>query len=317
MNESLLNSNFFGADKKKIVMRLIVFCSLLFPLMVAAQPVSVSAFTDKSKILLGEPLWLTLEVKTLNGQKPTAFKVDSIPHFEFLIKDSSNVLQQGDTTIYRQYFQLTSFDSGRWVIPQFTFRPFVKTNTVLVDVAFTEDFDASKPYNDVKEIKEVPFKLNADIERWWYRIAAFLIFITVLIYWATDKQKPKQKKRLLSPESAYKKAMEHLQKLKQHTLNETSFYAQLIEIFRTYIEERTGISSMQQTSNELILKIQPLMSDDKKYQQLAQVLALCDLVKFAKYNPDNNEADAAFSVVRDAINYIEQEVKTGNARHKS
>ncbi|MCH5717327.1 DUF4348 domain-containing protein [Niabella hibiscisoli] len=82
-----------------------------------------------------------------------------------------------------------------------------------------------------------------------------------------------------------------------------------MEIFRTYILERTGISSLQQTSNDLVEKIKPLMADEAKYDSLLQVLHLCDFVKFAKYHPDDSEAASAFEVIEGSINYIESELK--------
>lgn len=274
-----------------------------------AQPVAVQAYTDKSRVLLGEPLWLTLEVKTLNGAKAPAFKVDSIPHFEFIVKDSAKVLQKGDTTIYHQYYQLTSFDSGRWVIPQFTLRPFVKTSSILVDVVFTENFDPKQPYHDVQEIKDVPYKINAGVERWWYLIAAALILLVLLIYRITQPKKARSETKVVAAGTAYRKAIQSLQDLKQHRPDKKRFYAQLVEIFRTYILERTGISSLQQTTGDLVEKIKPLMADEARYSSLSQVLYLCDFVKFAKYDPDDNEATSAFEVVEDAIHYIEDGLK--------
>ncbi|GAB3425446.1 hypothetical protein GCM10027516_27900 [Niabella aquatica] len=274
-----------------------------------AQPVAVRAFTDKGRVLLGEPLWLTLEVKTLHGAKAPAFKVDSIPHFEFIIKDSFKVLQKGDTTVYHQYYQLASFDSGRWVIPQFTLRPFVKTNSILIDVVFTDNFDPRQPYHDVQEIKDVPFKIDAGIDRWWYMIAAILILLVLVIYWATPPGKARADTKIIAAGTAYRKAMQSLQELKQRGPDKQRFYTQLVEIFRTYILERTGISSLQQTTADLVEKIKSLISDEAGYNRLSQVLYLCELVKFAKYDPADNEAASAFEVVEAAISDIESGLK--------
>lgn len=309
MNGKLLYNSGNKRSRRWIVVATISFLILWFPGALKAQPVAVRAYTDKSKVLLGEPFWLTLEVKTLNGVKAAPFKVDSIPHFEFLVRDSSRILQQGDTTLYQQYFQLTSFDSGRWVIPQFTFRAFVKTNSVLVDVAFTEDFDPRQPYHDVQPLKDVPFKMDAELERWWYFGAALLILLTLIVYWMTAPRRAKRVISAVSPESAYKRAMQGLHDLQAKKPDEKRFYAQLIEIFRTYILERTGISSLQQTSNNLVEKIKPLMNDEVKYESLSQVLYLCDFVKFAKYHPDDSEAASAFEVIEASINYIEAKLK--------
>ncbi|MGE9314610.1 hypothetical protein ACLOAU_23340 [Niabella sp. CJ426] len=314
MNGKLLYNSGNGRSRGWMVAAMISLCIVWLPGVVNAQPVGVRAYTDKSKVLLGEPFWLTLEVKTLNGAKAPAFRVDSIPHFEFLVRDSSRVLQQGDTTLYQQYFQLTSFDSGRWVIPQFTLRAFVKTNSVLVDVVFTEDFDPKQPYHDVQPVKDVPFKMDAELERWWYLGAALLILLTLIIYWMTQPRRAKPVASSVSSVTAYKRAMQSLSDLKAQKPDEKRFYAQLVEVFRAYILERTGISSMQQTSNNLVEKIKPLMPDEVKYDSLSQVLYLCDFVKFAKYHPEDHEATSAFEVIEASINYIETEMNKPVAR---
>ncbi|HMR84709.1 MAG TPA: hypothetical protein PKE30_16305 [Niabella sp.] len=309
MKKSVSNKNHYPKNIQSYIAGILVMLVVLLSSAAYAQPVAVRAYTDKSRVLLGEPLWLTLEVKTLNGAKAPAFKVDSIPHFEFIIKDSSKVLQNGDTTIYHQYYQLTSFDSGRWVIPQFTLRPFVKTSSILVDVVFTEDFDPQQPYHDVQEIKDVPFKMDAGFERWWYLAAAALILLVLVIYWATQPKKTQPENKITATETAYRKAIQSLQELKQRMPDKKSFYAGLVEIFRTYILERTGISSLQQTTGDLVEKIKPLMTEEGRYNGLSQVLYLSDLVKFAKYDPDDNESASAFEVVEDAIHYIESGLK--------
>jgi len=305
----IINSSGYRRRTGWIILITVVFLSAWLPGVVRAQPVAVRAYTNKNKVLLGEPFWLTLEVKTLNGVKAPAFKVDSIAHFEFLVKDSSRISQQGDTTLYQQHFQLTSFDSGRWVIPQFELRAFVKTNSLLVDVVFTDDFDPQKPYNDVQAIKDVPFKMDAELERWWYLGAALLILLTLIIYWITQPRQAKTVTSSVSSVTAYKRAIQSLGGLKAEKPDEKRFYAQLVEIFRTYILERTGISSLQQTSSDLVEKIKPLMADEAKYDSLSQVLYLCDFVKFAKYHPDDSEAASAFEVIEDSVNYIEDGLK--------
>ncbi len=294
---------------KQVFGRLIFIPGLLLSVMGAAQPVTVEAYTDKNRILLGEPFWLTLEVRTLNRVQPTAFEVDSIPHFEFLQKDSSSIIVKGDTSIYRQHYQLTSFDSGRWVIPQFTFRPFVKTPSLLIDVVFTDNFNPDQPYHDVQEIKEVQFQMDAELESWWYPVAVLLILFTLLIYWLTRKREPGSKRVEHTADTARQRAKTALKQLKEKETDEKKLYAGLVDIFRAYILERTGISSLQQTAGGLVEKIEPLIKDKDRYQELSEVLFQCNLVKFAKYTPDRKEAGIAFKVVDDSIDYIEEELR--------
>src|SRR5690606_23515725 len=105
-------------------------------------------------------------------------------------------------------------------------------------------------------------------------------------------------------DTAYKKALRSLKMLKESKVDEKEYYAQLVEVFRTYVEERTGISSLQQTSNDIVKKLNYLFNNEVKYNNLSQVLLLCDYVKFAKYHPNRNETNAAFEVIESTIHYI-------------
>ena len=51
---------------------------------VSMGQVYVKASVDKNRILIGEPITLTLEAYVPLGQAVTWFNLDTIPHFEFL-----------------------------------------------------------------------------------------------------------------------------------------------------------------------------------------------------------------------------------------
>lgn len=302
---------FFGIDIKEFLLRSakIAACCVICTLCVRnahlnAQPVSVNAFTDKNKILLGEPFWLTLEARGINATSLPKFNVDSIAHFEIISKDSISSTKSGDTLIVKQYYKLLSFDSGQWVIPPFLLRPFVKTNSILIDVVYTEGFDPNQAYHDVQKIKGIPFAIDVNVERWWYPTALMLILLTLIIYWLTQEKKIKLKDRH-SHNSAYKTAMQQLVALKKSDAECKKLYAELVEIFRTYVFERTGVLTMQETSVSLAEKMKPIFKENVKYDQLSNVLHLCDFVKFAKYRPEKNETTQAFETIESAITYIE------------
>ncbi len=298
--------------RQMAVLPFIVFIIILATcksIVLNAQPVTVNASTNKSRVLIGEPFWLTLEVKTTSSTQPPTFKIDSIPHFEILLKDSSSISKQTDTTVYRRLYQLISFDSGRWVIPPFTLRPFVKTNSVLVDVVYTDNFDSQLPYHSIKDIKEVPFTMNENLEHWWYWIAIGIIVIILVIHWMSRTKRTSPKKVVDPSIHSFQKAIHSLSELKKSHLDPKTFCIQLSTIFRMYVAERTGVSSMQQTSNHLVEKVVPFLNDEIKHQQLFQALQLCDWVKFAKYIPEEEEISSAWIGVHAAVQTIETKLK--------
>lgn len=275
---------------------------------VAAQVALVKATADKDTILLGEPFWLTLEIRAPQGSSVEPFKIDSIPHFEFLKKDSIQKTEEGGATLIRQYFQLTSFDSGQWVIPPFQLRQFVKTNSVLVNVVFTNPFDPNQPYHDIQDVKSVPINKN-QLLLWLALGIALILLLAMIIYFASQK---KLKFQLQKPKDPpYEDAKKRMKLLKGDKPGEKIFYESLVSIFRNYVRQRTGIDSLQQTSNDLAQKLKPLFVEDtSKYGSLEQVLYLSDFVKFAKYDPADSEAESAYEVIEQSIDHIEHEVMT-------
>ena len=144
---------------------------------------TVKATVDKNKILIGEPIKLTIEAHLSPGSANSFIQIDTIDHFEFLDKpviDSTNK----DGGIIKGTYMITSFDSGHWVIPSFVFsrnthQQVIKTDSIPIDVVFS-DFDPNQDYHDIKDIIEVaPEKKK---QRWWLIAAGALLLAALAIY---------------------------------------------------------------------------------------------------------------------------------------
>src|SRR5580658_9272602 len=84
---------------------------------ISQTTVSVKASINRKKILIGEPVQLTLEAKVPANADIAWFPEDSIPHFEFIRKGRIDSVFSGDEKSFRQDILITSFDSGTQVIP--------------------------------------------------------------------------------------------------------------------------------------------------------------------------------------------------------
>ncbi|ANH81512.1 hypothetical protein A8C56_11455 [Niabella ginsenosidivorans] len=292
---------------KKGARIVVVSVLLLVALPAFAQETEVRASVNKQKILLGEPLLLKLEIRAPGKDSNEQFHLDSLPHFEFLKKDSIVREMVDGVQVTSQYYRITSFDSGRWVIPPVALTPDKKTEALFVEVVFTSPFDPGQPYHDIQDVHTVPFRLSKKIEQWWYLTALLLIMITVAIYWLTAEKKPRKQEALIK--GAYAKAKHQLKELQRSGVAKNRVYARLVEIFRAYLLERTGVNSLHQTSGDLITRIRPLFSDKELYKETGNVLSLCDLVKFAKYDPGDAETGSAFKIIDQSIDHVEAGAK--------
>jgi hypothetical protein len=82
-----------------------------------------------------------------------------------------------------------------------------------------------------------------------------------------------------------------------------SFYLELTEIAKGYMEGRFAIEALDRTTDEIrrellrdTARIQPLSADE-----VVAFLQRCDLVKFARFEPDPEEAREALTRVRDMV----------------
>lgn len=274
----------------------------------AQSTTTVKASVDRSQIVIGERIQLTLEAEIPENQPIRFFQLDSLPHFEILNSGKIDTANTGSGTSLSQKIQLTSFDSGHWVIPAFPLGETLATDSIPVDVGFSTPFDPQQPYHDVKDIMEVkPAEENKKNNTWWIFAAGVLIAAALAYFFL---RKPKQQPKTVAPPvDPYKQALEHLEKLRKEKLTPKAFYSGLTDIFRTYVEKRKGIHSLQQTTGDLVAQLKTAGIEGGLYKELADALQLADFVKFAKYETSAADDIKAWETIRKTIDHIEQSIK--------
>ena len=103
-------------------------------------------------------------------------------------------------------------------------------------------------------------------------------------------------------------ALEKLDAIREQKIWQTGqvkeYHTQLTDVVREYIARRFEVSSTEQTSDETLRAMRPLLNDKKElFEQLRKMLTLADLVKFAKWTttPDENELSlrSAYTFVKE------------------
>lgn len=273
-------------------------------------PAIVKATIDKDSILIGQPIQLMLEA-TVPENIPFAWPgTDTLPHFEWLEKGKIDTSVRPGQRYYRQYFTITSFDSGNWVIPRLTFLAGTKkalTDSIRIFVGYSK-FDPSKDFHDIKEIIEVPNPWA----RWipWI-VGAVTVLSLALVFWLIQKRKviiqliTRQAPRL----SPLEEALRQLDELAKQQLPVNgalkTYYTRLNEIFRVYLFRRLGIHSLAETSEELITQLKSSFLQQQQFDSLAETLRMSDFVKFAKYQPGVADSERHYEVIRSSILALE------------
>ena len=277
-----------------------------------AQPtVSVNASVDKSEILIGQQIKLSLDVKISLGFNPSWFPLDSIPHFEFIEKGKiDSVVTENDKT-YHQDIIITSFDSGMHVIPRLPViiggKNFL-TDSIPITVKLTP-LDPKQDYHDIKDIIDVKNPYSKYIL--WSIVAITIISILLAVYFITRKQKAIIKEEQpVSRLTAYDEAIKSLEELKKQQLPKKGqtklYYSRLNDILRLFVLRRLQIASMAKTNEELIMQLKELNISRDQFSQMAQALRISDFVKFAKYLPGENDNEENFKVIKSSIELLNE-----------
>ena len=292
----------------------ITIVALFFSAITIAQSKTiVKATVDRSQILIGEPISLRLEVDVPEHEAIRFFQVDSLPHFEFLDQQKIDTSNTGSGTLLSQVIKITSFDSGRWVIPSLVLGENIVTDTISIDVGFSP-FNPEQPYHDIKEIIEVTPEEKDDKPQWWYLLAGAALLLIILVLIFRKKKKPVMTV-VEPPVDPYKEAMTQLEKLQQEKPEVKQYYSKLVDIFRIYVLNKTGIHSLQNTTDDLVSQLRELKIPKDQFEKLSQSLRLSDFVKFAKYIPSAEDDKNSFDTINWSIQKIEQ-LAMNNAEQK-
>jgi hypothetical protein len=293
----------------------------------SAQVYTATAKLDTNIIRLGEQSKLTLMVRF-----PSEILKDESHFIQWplqgdTISKNIEILERGtiDTTLssdkktflLTQSYNITSFDSGFWVIPPFRFLKsgdkdkFFETQALLLEVRSLE-IDTTEAIKDIKPPFEVPFTFAEALP---YIIAALLVAILValLVYFIRKRRKKTsetvQEIKIILPPHII--AMDKLNELKKQKLWQNGqikeYHILLTEIVRVYLQDRFGLRALEQTSDEILLQCRNVTINDSAKGKLQQLLKLADLVKFAKINPIGNENEMSIENAMAFINETKPE----------
>ena len=265
---------------------------------------TAKAGVDRDKIFIGEQVRLKLAVEGGRaGLKWFTFP-DSLNHFEIVKRGKIDTVLNGSTTNYYQTITITSFDSGRWEFPSLFLRGVMQpTPPIAIDV-MPVDVSQMQDYNDIKDIIEV-----ARENDWLIVgiIAAITLLSIGIIWWLFIKKKKviverRPAKGSLSPLDW---ALAELNKLKSQRLDTPlevkKYYSGLTDISRTFFHRQFQHDSLQQTTDEWMIALQPLVVDNETKTSFFQVLRLADTVKFAKYLPHARDNETSVEVIKNML----------------
>ena len=79
------------------------------------------------------------------------------------------------------------------------------------------------------------------------------------------------------------------------------YYLRLSEIFRRYLERRYGIQALERTTYEIIIEFRSLALENSEEEVIYHFLDECDMVKFAKHDPTQEDITRHFETAREFV----------------
>ena len=279
----------------------------------------VSATLDSTTLFIGDQTDLHLRAIGEVGKQVTMPVLDKelIPGVEIVDRTIVDTLSLKDGRVqYDQYLTLTSFEDSLFYIAPL---PFVSgddtvwSDGLTLNVVQPFEMDTTDmAITDIKGVYKAPI--------WWWGIFRWVLLAVLLAgvgvagyYLITYLQRRKLKEAgnevVTEPlRPAEEVALEKLDAIKEKKIWQQGqvkeYYTQLTDVVREYIARRFEVSSVEQTSDETLRDIRPLLSERKDlYDQLRKMLTLADLVKFAKWSttPDENELS-----LRNAYTFVKE-----------
>ncbi|MDR3456723.1 MAG: hypothetical protein P4N60_04715 [Verrucomicrobiae bacterium] len=141
---------------------------------------------------------------------------------------------------------------------------------------------------DIRDIKP-PLEIPDGLAWLWWTWAALAVCVLAAVLW---RHLAKRKTRVVLPPPipAHIRARRKLTDALAYLAEPKTFCTLVSDTARFYLEERFNFRAPERTTEEFLRELQgtKLLLPEQK-ESLGNFLASCDLVKFAKYEPGENE----------------------------
>jgi len=299
-------------------MKLKLYIFLFFTTSLFAQKVTTSIDSTQKKIGAEFKLTLKTEVDTLT--KVSFPNPQFIGNLEVIQSYKIDTIEKGSRHELIKKYGLTQFDSGRYFIARLPIMingKLVFSDSLNVEVKDVVVDTLKQKMYDIKDIS--PEKSQS---YWWiYLLGLLALAVAGVLLYRYFKNRPRKEKQLVVEyKTPIEKATSLLQQLEQKELWQNgeikSYYSELTDIARNYIEEEIHIPAMESTTSELIealrraAKQKKLKLSNEIVVNLEKVLKQADLVKFAKSQPFDFEIEEDKKRIANSIVTIHKSIPT-------
>lgn len=222
-------------------------------------------------------------------------------------------------------FQLATFSTGTQTLPALTLH-FAAKDGSLSEAKSDEVSIQVKSLLQEKgdEGRLRPLKGVFNIRSWmWAWILLAVVIVGGLGIWIWNKRAKNSGAKMapVDPRKPEEIAWESIQALEDENLvaqgKTKDFYIRLSDIIRAYLEGRYSISALEKTTSELFSDLRVLNFESDLNTTLRLFFETGDLVKFAKYTPDEGDIQADLLRAKEFITKTTPVVESSEPQKKS
>ncbi len=301
--------------KRRIMILLAAIVLLVTP--VRADDFKVTAAIDSVAMFIGDQATLMFDIEQQKGMKVQLPELtqDILGKLEIVdMLKVDTVLIDGDNMVLRYGYKVTAFDSTLVFVAPLPFACGGDTqysNAVTMKIVDVPIDTTQMAIADIKPVEDA----GTDYYMIYMIIALVLglalvgVGVYYLVRYMRKKEEGAEEEEYVDPRTPYEIAFDSLSDLKSQQLYQKGktkeYYTELTDILRTFFSNNYMIDAMESTSNELLseLKNVNVIKANKEYiATVKDVLTQADLVKFAKYEPEDKDCDSTYAKVERVIN---------------
>ncbi|MFP4287779.1 MAG: hypothetical protein ACLFQS_00860 [Bacteroidales bacterium] len=316
----------------RVTIHLFLLCFVYVLLSLQASANEVETQISPKKIEIGEHAELSFLLEIPPGTTEIIFPLFNekiSDKIEIISYGEPDTLQKGEDEIIqiRRWLTITSWESGFHPVEPHEFGFVANRDTVFFEsqpllLEVTEfALEEQAELKDIKDILNQPVTFT-EILPWVLLVLLLAVISFFLIKYIKNRRKKKGE-----PESIWEKpevpahiaAISSLEGLKAKKLWEQGYikqyYIELTGIIRQYIEKRFDVDALEMTTPETLAALQSKL-DSNTWNQLKDLLESADLVKFAKFIPDENHHSDAMENAFDFVHLTRENDQEKTDDHK-
>jgi hypothetical protein len=263
---------------------------------------TLGARADHLQVTVGDPIAVTFTLRHPEGVTLGEFDADhALKSLDVLGQVTLAPKRLADGTVEEgRVVTFAAYKTGAMEVPS--------VRAVLKDASGKEIEvkSAAVPYTVASVLKEgesEPADLKKPVEMreqllWpWFLLGALALAAALFVWWRRRRGRPTEAPQPVIPAApprpAHEIAYEELERLLSSGLLERgevkAFYIALAEIIRRYLGRRFDFDAFECTTWEILESLRGARLPSSTMTLLAELLGLCDLVKFAKHLPGREE----------------------------